>query len=151
MMTQLFKAWNSTIAKIHKTPSKIIFQVAHAGPKTSPLFTEGQLPLAPSAFSPNVRQISSTEIDEVIHAFVKYAIQLKSIDADGIQLHAAHGSLLSSFLSPAQNHQSDSSGKDRTLIISQIATEIRNAVGSNVLLASCSLPGTKKIPASSGN
>jgi 2,4-dienoyl-CoA reductase-like NADH-dependent reductase (Old Yellow Enzyme family) len=129
------QSWQSTISKIHQTPSKIIFQVVHAGAKTSPLATGGKLPLAPSAFSPNVREISTAEIDEVIQAFIQSAIRLKSIGADGIQLHAAHGFLLSSFLSPGHNRRSDGYGKDRTLIVSQIVSEIRKAVGPDFLIA----------------
>jgi 2,4-dienoyl-CoA reductase-like NADH-dependent reductase (Old Yellow Enzyme family) len=82
-----------------------------------------------------VREISTAEIEDVIQAFVKSAIRLKSIGADGVQLHAAHGFLLSSFLSPAHNRRTDAYGKDRTLIVSQIVTEIRKAVGPNFLIA----------------
>jgi 2,4-dienoyl-CoA reductase-like NADH-dependent reductase (Old Yellow Enzyme family) len=66
---------------------------------------------------------------------VNAGIRLKAIGADGIQLHAAHGFLLSAFLSPAFNRRSDAYGKDRTLIVSQIATQIRKAVGPDFLIS----------------
>jgi 2,4-dienoyl-CoA reductase-like NADH-dependent reductase (Old Yellow Enzyme family) len=78
-----------------------------------------------------VREISTTEIDEVIQAFVKSALRLKSIDAD----LSAHGLLLSNFPSPAESRRPNGDGKDRTLIISQIVSEVRKAVGSNFLIA----------------
>jgi 2,4-dienoyl-CoA reductase-like NADH-dependent reductase (Old Yellow Enzyme family) len=66
---------------------------------------------------------------------VKRAVRLKAIGADGIQLHAPHGFLMSSFLSPAQNPRVDAYKRDRTLIVSQIAREIRSAVGPDFLIA----------------
>jgi 2,4-dienoyl-CoA reductase-like NADH-dependent reductase (Old Yellow Enzyme family) len=126
------QAWESTIAKIHKTPSKIIFQIAHVGPKGS---LYGDVPLAPSAFSPKVREITESEIQSIVESFVKTAKRAQAIGADGIQLHAAHGFLLSSFLTPSMNQRTDAYGKDRTLLVSQIASEIRRAVGPDFLIA----------------
>jgi 2,4-dienoyl-CoA reductase-like NADH-dependent reductase (Old Yellow Enzyme family) len=126
------QAWESSIARIHKTSSKIIFQVGHVGPKGS---LSGDLPLAPSAISGKTREISVSEIESLVEAFAKTAKRAQTIGADGIQLHAAHGFLLSSFLTPSLNQRTDAYGKDRTLLISQIATEVRRAVGPNFLIA----------------
>jgi 2,4-dienoyl-CoA reductase-like NADH-dependent reductase (Old Yellow Enzyme family) len=79
--------------------------------------------------------MTQKDIDEVSQAFVLSAKRLKSIGADGIQLHAAHGFLLSEFLSPALNRRADSYGADRTRIVFEIASEIRRSVGKDFLIS----------------
>ena len=70
---------------------------------------------APSAvydatFDHTPRALTHEEIGEIIEAFAEGARRAKEAGFDGVQLHAAHGYLLSSFLSPRTNRRADEYG-----------------------------------------
>ena len=48
---------------------------------------------------PNFKAASSKELEEIIDAFVDAALRIKKSNLDGIEIHAAHGYLISTFLS----------------------------------------------------
>jgi len=106
---------------------RIGIQLAHAGRKGSthhpwegedrPLTAaEGAWPtLAPSAIPfrpgwPAPREMDRGDMDRVCDAFVRAAVRAHEAGFDAIELHAAHGYLLSSFLSPLSNRRSDAYG-----------------------------------------
>jgi 2,4-dienoyl-CoA reductase-like NADH-dependent reductase (Old Yellow Enzyme family) len=63
------------------------------------------------------------EIDEIIESFSEAIRRTREAEFDGVQLHAAHGWLLSSFLSPHTNHRTDRYGgstEKRTRIMKEI-------------------------------
>jgi len=104
----------------------VFIQLAHAGRKASSAtpWHGGQLLSvdqggwetgAPSAVPqlegerpPN--ELSSTDLKELIEAFVKSAQRADRIGIDGIELHGAHGYLLHQFLSPIANQRTDEYG-----------------------------------------
>ena len=60
-----------------------------------------------------MRDLTYTEIEEIIQNFVTAAKNSQKVGADGIQLHGAHGFLISAFLSPFMNRRTDKwGGKD---------------------------------------
>jgi 2,4-dienoyl-CoA reductase-like NADH-dependent reductase (Old Yellow Enzyme family) len=122
-------AWKPLVTAIHKTPSKIIFQVCHAGFKVPPEFRNGEPGKGPSTLLGCEQSLTIPEIEDIVDSFIQCARRVKAIGGDGIQLHAAHGFLLSTFLSPAYNQRNDAYGDDRTLIVSQIVNGIRQTVG----------------------
>ncbi|KAI4263817.1 MAG: hypothetical protein L6R35_007329, partial [Caloplaca aegaea] len=72
---------------------------------------------------------SPSEIQRIIDGFVHCAEYLHLAGYDGIQLHGAHGYLLSQFLSPTTNHRTDSYGgslANRSRLILEIAHAIRS-------------------------
>ena len=78
------------------------------------------------------RELSPDEIQDVIDCFVNAILRVKKAGFDGVQLHAAHGKLLSSFLSPYTNQRTDDYGgslENRMRIISEIVTRGRELVG----------------------
>jgi 2,4-dienoyl-CoA reductase-like NADH-dependent reductase (Old Yellow Enzyme family) len=122
---------------VHENGGKIVLQLSHAGYFAYPKLT-GQTPMAPS----NVEGISKTprremsqgDIQNVISAFEAAAQRAKAAKFDGIQIHSAHGYLLSQFLSPAFNQRYDEYGGDiqnRARILLQILQRIRQAVGKD--------------------
>jgi 2,4-dienoyl-CoA reductase-like NADH-dependent reductase (Old Yellow Enzyme family) len=122
---------------VHENGGKIVIQLAHAGYFANPKLT-GQTPMAPS----NVEGISKTprnemspgDIQNVISAFEAGAKRAKAAGFDGIQIHSAHGYLLSQFLSPAFNQRTDDYGGDiqnRARIHLHILQRIRQAVGED--------------------
>jgi len=94
-------------------------------------------PTAPSArsdptFDRIPRSLTSEEIEEIIEAFAEGIRRAQEAGFDGVQLHAAHGFLLSSFLSPWTNQREDQFGgstENRTRIVKDIYQRARKKVG----------------------
>ncbi|MDD4202683.1 MAG: NADH:flavin oxidoreductase [Candidatus Omnitrophica bacterium] len=122
---------------IHKyTRTKIFAQIAHCGAQTTENIT-GQTPIAPSQISHNntiiAREMQAKDIEQIIEHFSDSAIRAKEAAFDGIQIHAAHGYLLSEFLSGHFNKRTDMFGqnnKGRARIISIILEHVRKKVGT---------------------
>jgi len=124
---------------VHKTGSGslIFLQLAHAGRQTRPGLCKQQ-PVAPSAVYDPVsrimpRELSSAEIDTVIEWFIKAAERARQAGFDGVQIHAGHGYLLSSFISPHTNRRNDDWGgsvENRSRIIREIIAGIHRTCGS---------------------
>ncbi|GAB2709539.1 bifunctional salicylyl-CoA 5-hydroxylase/oxidoreductase [Comamonas sediminis] len=110
----------------HHTDAKFAMQIGHAGAKAStrlawegtdlPL-TEGNWPIisaSPQQYLEGVSQISQAmslaQMDEVKQQFVHAAQMAAEVGADWLELHCAHGYLLSSFISPLTNHRDDAYG-----------------------------------------
>ena len=131
-------AWKDTLADIHKgTSSKVVFQIVHGGTKCTPEMNDGAPVLAPSNYKQG-REMSVAEIEDVLDGFVQAAKHLKEAGADGIQLHCAHGYLLSEFLSPAINKRTDKYGgsdENRLRLVAEIAEQVRKAVGDLMISA----------------
>jgi 2,4-dienoyl-CoA reductase-like NADH-dependent reductase (Old Yellow Enzyme family) len=94
-------------------------------------------PTAPSAvydatFDRTPRALTLDEIGEIIEAFAEGVRRAQEAGFDGVQLHAAHGWLLSSFLSPRTNQRGDQYGgstENRTRIVKEIYQRARKKVG----------------------
>ena len=120
---------------VHDNGSKIVMQLAHAGFFANAKLT-GQTPLAPSnvegfAKSPR-KEMTAEDIQNVVKSFGAAAKRAQKAGFDGVQIHAAHGYLLSQFLSPAFNQRKDGYGGDirrRARAVVEVLQEIRQAVG----------------------
>jgi 2,4-dienoyl-CoA reductase-like NADH-dependent reductase (Old Yellow Enzyme family) len=96
-------------------------------------------PTAPSAvydptFARMPRALTLEEIDEIIEAFANGVGRAQEAGFDGAQLHAAHGYLLSSFLSPRTNQREDQYGgstENRLRIVRKIYLRARKKVGDD--------------------
>jgi len=121
---------------VHQNGGKVVMQLAHAGYFAHPKLT-GQTPMAPSGvtgFSKTPREEMTVEdIQDVVKAFAAAAERAKSAGFDGIQIHSAHGYLLSQFLSPAFNQRRDEYGgslPNRARIHIEVLKRIREVVGA---------------------
>ncbi len=119
-------AWTRIVDFVHaQSPAKICLQLGHSGPKGSTrLGWEGMdQPLeagnwhligpSPVAWSPAhqvPRALSRAEMDEVLGEFVAAAGRAALCGFDMLELHAAHGYLLSAFISPLSNRRTDGYG-----------------------------------------
>jgi 2,4-dienoyl-CoA reductase-like NADH-dependent reductase (Old Yellow Enzyme family) len=77
------------------------------------------------------------EIKHIIKGWAHAAEYLHKAGFDGIEIHAAHGYLLSQFLAPGTNHRTDKYGGDlenRSRLIFEIADEIRKRVPPSFLI-----------------
>ena len=105
-----------------------------APPREPPHVVE---PTAPSAvydatFDRSPRALTPDEIDKIIEAFAEGVRRAQEAGFDGAQVHAAHGWLLSSFLSPRTNQREDQYGgstENRTRIVRDIYQRARGKVG----------------------
>ncbi|HEY2447171.1 MAG TPA: bifunctional salicylyl-CoA 5-hydroxylase/oxidoreductase [Rhizomicrobium sp.] len=120
------RAWKRIVDFVHThTDTKISLQLGHAGPKGStrvpwegedePLDSGNWPLLAPSPIPWSSRSQTPHEINEaemvcVIQDFVHATKRAIACGFDMIELHAAHGYLLSAFLTPAMNKRTDSYG-----------------------------------------
>ena len=120
---------------VHDNGGKIVLQLAHAGFFAIAKLT-GQMPLAPSnvaGFSKSPRKEMTVEdIRDVVKSYGAAAKRALNAGFDGVQIHAAHGYLLSQFLSPAFNRRDDAYGGDirqRARVVVEVLQQIRQAVG----------------------
>ena len=123
--------------------SRLWMQISHAGRQTP-----GEInmsPMSPSDVQLKIpgrkygKPIPMTEedIQDVINRFVFIAKIARESGFDGIQLHSAHGYLLSQFLSPDINQRTDAWGgslENRARIHLEIIKKCREEVGSDCLL-----------------
>lgn len=126
---------NRIVTVAHENGSKVVVQLAHNGAKANP--DNGNIPLAPSDLADknfNAKAMTKEEINKVIQSFASSASKCKQAGADGIQIHGAHGYLLSEFLSPYFNKRTDEYGgniANRARIIFEIFDAIRSEVGED--------------------
>ncbi len=119
---------------VHEGGGKIIAQLAHAGYYARKALT-GTTPLAPSIKGPGRtprKELSTEDIQHLVQAFADAARRAKESGFDGVQIHSAHGYLLSQFLSPMFNKRQDRYGgriENRARIHLEILRAIREQVG----------------------
>ncbi|MFX0138102.1 MAG: NADH:flavin oxidoreductase [Candidatus Hodarchaeota archaeon] len=118
---------------IHEEGGKVVFQLVHAGIQTFEGLI-GSIPAGPSGkiFNPvslrSSREMTEEEIQETIQSFIDAARRIIETGADAIQLHAAHGYLISEFLSPFFNQRKDEWGgstENRFRYLKEIITRIK--------------------------
>ncbi|MDX9714671.1 MAG: NADH:flavin oxidoreductase [Dissulfurispiraceae bacterium] len=122
---------------VHRYPSKIFIQLVHGGRQSHPKMLGREAPLAPSAVhdpSTNItpQEMTIEQIWEIIESFANSARRAMESGFDGIQLHGAHGYLISSFLSPHTNQRDDYWGGDevrRFHFIEEVYKAIRDETG----------------------
>jgi 2,4-dienoyl-CoA reductase-like NADH-dependent reductase (Old Yellow Enzyme family) len=127
---------------VHEYETPIIMQVAHCGRQTRSKST-GYPPVAPSAirntfFSEETpKELSEDEINELINDFASAIVRTKKAGFDGVQLHLAHGYLLSDFLSSHSNHRKDKWGgttENKYRVIGEIFRKAKEQVGDYPIL-----------------
>ena len=121
---------------VHREGSKIFLQIAHAGCMARKKVS-GYDPIGPTK-TENSREANSDDIEKIIVAFQAAANRAEAAGFDGIQIHAAHGYLLSQFLSPYYNHRTDNYGgslENRMRLLIQVIQAIRKVVDSDLPVA----------------
>lgn len=138
-----FAPWADSVAG---TDAQLWVQLNHPG-RQSPRFLSRQ-PVAPSAvpfaarglstaFAPP-RALSADEVEGVIEKFARAAKIFVDAGFSGIQLHGAHGYLISQFLSPLVNQRTDAWGGDavrRRRFLLETVRRTRSAIGDAVPLS----------------
>jgi len=128
------RAWAETV---HSHGSQLWAQISHPGRQCPRLVT--LTPLSPSDIQLSVagnfgkpRAMTEADILDVISRFARTASVIKSAGFDGVQIHSAHGYLLSQFLSPRTNRRSDRWGgslENRARLLLKAVRAVRASVG----------------------
>ncbi len=147
----------SLTERIHQHGSKIAAQLNHSGkiaqedviagrpipvpsiPKSEPsdmfgLLTQDEIMNfikagGPDGKGPRYHELSADEIQQEVQHFVDAAKRAKAANFDAIEIHAGHGYLISSFLSPAVNKRTDEYGgtpEKRAKLLVDIISQIKN-------------------------
>jgi len=100
---------------VHAYGAKILLQIHHAGRSIWPAALGSRIPIGPSPVKINItgvvpKEMTEDEILEQVNAHAQAARRAKAAGFDGVQLHACHGDLVSSFLSPFTNRRTDKWG-----------------------------------------
>jgi len=120
---------------IRREGATAIIQLNHAGAK-APSEIIGSRPVGPSSVlvpgSEEVpKELSREEIDQIVEKYVKAAKRAMEAGFDGVEIHGAHGFLLSEFLSPLTNRRTDEYGgslENRMRIHLRVVSNIRNEI-----------------------
>ncbi len=116
--------------------TRIWMQINHPGRQANPLATRTR-PVAPSPVgiampgTPQPRELADSEIRDIIARFAATARVAEEAGFDGVQVHAAHGYLVSQFLSPLANRRTDHWGGDdesRSRFLIEILRAVRESV-----------------------
>lgn len=118
--------------------TQLWMQIGHAGRQTprrvnaTPVApSEIPLSLPEQAFG-KPRALSSDEVEDVIGRFIHVARTAKETGFSGVQVHGAHGYLISEFLSPLANQRTDEWGgvlENRARLLRRVVQGVRGAVG----------------------
>jgi 2,4-dienoyl-CoA reductase-like NADH-dependent reductase (Old Yellow Enzyme family)/thioredoxin reductase len=112
-------------------------QLYHAGRQTSSQ-TTGMQPIAPSPIPDSTinempRSLNVEEIRDIVNAYAQAARRSKEAGCDFVEIHGAHGYLITQFLSPFSNTRDDEYGgseEGRMRFATEVVQAVREAVGS---------------------
>eukprot|EP01116_Phalansterium_solitarium_P025450 TRINITY_DN973_c0_g1_i2.p1 TRINITY_DN973_c0_g1~~TRINITY_DN973_c0_g1_i2.p1 ORF type:complete len:448 (+),score=13.09 TRINITY_DN973_c0_g1_i2:135-1478(+) len=125
--------------------SELWAQISHPG-RQCPRSVSWE-PVAPSDLPPVLtgihpyyaaaRALTKPEITDIVERFATTVRILKKAGFSGVQIHAAHGHLISQFLSPTTNHRTDEYGgpiENRWRLLRDVVRAVRDAVGMKFIV-----------------
>ena len=133
---RFIEPYRKIVSRVHQHGSRIVLQIAHGGRQTM-ITAENPYMLAPSAIVDTTKgitpeEMTEKEVFETIEDFAQAVRRAKEAGFDGVQLHCAHGFLLSNFISPYTNRRKDRWGgstEKRTQVVLDIISRARELVG----------------------
>ena len=129
------------VESVHRSNVPVAIQINHAGRLAGSKIT-GTQPVAPSPIpaseeAESPRELSVQEIEIIAERFVSAADRAVEAGFDAVEIHGAHGFLLSQFLSPLTNRRTDEYGKDlegRMRFPLEVVRKVRAELGDLPLL-----------------
>ncbi|PAF46676.1 NADPH dehydrogenase [Helicobacter sp. 12S02634-8] len=110
--------------------AKVALQIGHAGRKCEcgcgEIFAPSAIAFSPTSKVPKALEIS--EIARIIEDFKQAGRRALEAGFDAIEVHGAHGYLISEFLSPLSNKRTDDYGKDRAKFLREILLALRSVL-----------------------
>ncbi len=125
------------VQAIHAYGAKVAIQFGHIGGQTvhqSVAASDVQQYFCDGTAYCKPRPITRDEIDDMIEWFGQGALKAQTAGYDMVEIHAAHGYLLSGFLSPKLNLRTDEFGgslENRASIIVKLIQQIKRMVGND--------------------
>jgi 2,4-dienoyl-CoA reductase-like NADH-dependent reductase (Old Yellow Enzyme family) len=125
---------------IHRHDCSVFAQLNHGGSRVQEGYVE---PVGPSALPHPLtgalaRELSPSEIQEIVHSFARAAGRAREAGLDGVLIHGGHGYLVSLFISPLTNRRIDEWGegpRGRSRFLEEVYRSIRTAVGPDYPVA----------------
>lgn len=130
--------------EVHKANSKIICQISYGGHHASKMV--GKSAMTPST-TEETTEMTLDDINNCINNYIKTIKLIKKVGFDGVELHLAHGYLLSEFLDPFYNKRNDKYGgntENRYRIVHQILSRLNNFVLDSRFLVIAKIDSTSK-------
>ena len=133
---QNIAAAEALVDAVHMYDCRIVAQLHHAGSTSNPAYT-GRDNIAPSAVpiadgKPMPREMTMEDIKRVQGKFIDAAVRCQKAGYDAVELHGAHGYLLTQFFNRYYNRRTDEYGgsiENRCRFIAEIITGIREKLG----------------------
>jgi 2,4-dienoyl-CoA reductase-like NADH-dependent reductase (Old Yellow Enzyme family) len=137
-----YRKWSDAV---HEHGSILVSQLHHMGLQGMPAQTFAMMSdvLSPSAGMSSPmwghfgHELRSDEIAELVEYFARSAEIARDGGMDGVEIHAAHGYLLFSFLSPLTNRRTDQYGgsvENRSRIVVETIRAVRERVGDDYMV-----------------
>jgi len=142
------------VETIHANGAAAGIQLNHLGRQGDLVLKEGDPPLvapSPIPWSPRStvpKELTQDEIKELVEKYADVAVRVKEAGFDVVEIHGAHGYLVSEFLSPLSNKRTDEYGGDekgRSRFAVEIIQRIREKLGENFPI-SIRINGADNIP-----
>ncbi len=125
---------NDLTTKVHQHGAKIIVQLSSGGYRAKNV--AGQEAKSPSDMNGS-KAMTEEEIRKCVGNYVKAVKTVKQTGFDGVQIHLAHGYLLSEFLDPFYNKRQDEYGgsvQNRYRIVHEIILAIQELISDDFLI-----------------
>ena len=127
---------------VHAWGAKIFLQISHSGRTQSAASLKGYQPVSsspvpatrPGGEYPTPRALTRGEISEFIQRWAQGAWRAKQAGFDGVNLHMAHGTLMTSFISPLLNKREDEFGgslENRMRFPTEVVRRIKELCGAD--------------------
>lgn len=125
---------------VHDNGGKIVMQIVHGGSESRNAARSDGKYLAVSVTGPLVNkkrppvEMTDGDIEEIIDAFGKAGRRVQEAGFDGVQIHGAHGYLVSQFLSPRSNRRQDRWGgslENRSRFLVEVVRSIKRHVSTD--------------------
>jgi 2,4-dienoyl-CoA reductase-like NADH-dependent reductase (Old Yellow Enzyme family) len=126
------QALRSLACRAQRDEAQLWPQLGHAGALSHPPISRPKGPSALDVGDISCEAMSRDDVRALPKLFADAAALAKAVGFDGVQIHAAHGFLLSQFLSPLFNRRTDHYGGSidaRCRIVIDVLDRVRDAVG----------------------
>ncbi|MBI5361433.1 MAG: NADH:flavin oxidoreductase [Planctomycetes bacterium] len=133
--------WEKLAGAVHSQGEdcRVLVQLVHGGRQVQA--DAAPSPVAPSAVKDNLtgvipKEMTEREILRTIENFADAAMRAKLAGFDGVQIHAAHGYLISAFMSPRSNVRTDQWGdslENRARFLIEIFRAVRERTGDDFI------------------
>jgi 2,4-dienoyl-CoA reductase-like NADH-dependent reductase (Old Yellow Enzyme family) len=128
--------WPEIINAVHSHGAKIAMQLGYFGRQDIPEL-RGSAPLAPSAVPIEANGVTpqamtQADIMDVVEKYAQACRRVKEAGFDAIQIHGAHGNLVTNFMSPFTNQRNDAYGgsiENRARFVVDVVRRARELVG----------------------